>query len=126
MTTATDAKGVQGTQVLRSEDRRRSQRVLIRMPVTLEFASEGKRVTLDATTESVNDHGAMLLCPRSLSPETQLQIKNAGTRQQRLCRVTRAPLESGEGFLVPVEFADPAPGFWGISFPPTNWKPVEE
>ena len=126
MSTATDPKGAQGTQVLRGDDRRRSQRVLIRTTVTLEFASEGKRITIDATTESVNDHGAMLLCPRSLAAETQLQIRHERTHQQRLCRVTRAPIESGDGFLVPIEFADPAPGFWGISFPPVNWKPIEE
>lgn len=96
------------------------------MPVTLEFASEGKRVTITAVTESVNDHGAMLTCPRSLATQTQLQVKNERTRQQRLCRVTRAPIECAEGFLVPVEFADPAPGFWGISFPPVNWKPLDE
>ncbi len=121
-----DAKAALGGQAIRGEDRRRSQRVLIRMPVTLEFAADGKRITLNAATESVNDHGAMLLCPRSLAAETQLQVRNGQTQQQRLCRVVRAAIESGDGYLVPVEFADPAPGFWGISFPPTNWKPVED
>jgi hypothetical protein len=122
----TDAKTAQASQASRGEDRRRSQRVLIRMPVTLEFAADGKRVTISAATESVNDHGAMLLCPRSVAAETQLQVRNGQTQQQRLCRVVRAPIESGDGYLVPVEFADPAPGFWGISFPPSNWRPVEE
>ena len=96
------------------------------MKVSLELGQEGKRITFNATTESVNDHGAMLVCPRSLAPNTQVQIKCEQTRQQMLCRVTRAPIESAEGFLVPVEFSDPAPAFWGISFPPSNWKPVEE
>jgi hypothetical protein len=122
----TEARSTPGIQVLRGEERRRSQRVLIRMPVTLEFGSDGKRVTIDAMTESVNDHGSMLLCPRTLPAETQLQIKHERTHQQRLCRVARAPIESADGFLIPVEFNDPAPGFWGISFPPSNWKPVEE
>lgn len=122
----TESKSARGAQVFRGEDRRRSQRVLIRMRVTLELALEGKRVTIDATTESVNDHGAMILCPRVLAPETQLQLKHDQTRQQMSCRVTRTAVESAEGFLVPVEFNDPAPGFWGISFPPSNWKPVEE
>jgi hypothetical protein len=126
VTMTTETRSSHGTPVLRGEDRRRSQRVLIRMRVTLELALEGKRVTIEATTESVNDHGAMILCPRALAPETQLQLKHDQTRQQKLCRVTRTAIESADGFLVPVEFSDPAPGFWGISFPPSNWKPVEE
>lgn len=122
----TETKSAHSTPILRGEDRRRSQRVLIRTRVSVELASEGKRVAFDAVTESVNDHGAMLLCPRALAPETQLQLKHDQTHQQKLCRVTRTAIESKEGFLVPVEFSDPAPGFWGISFPPSNWKPVEE
>jgi hypothetical protein len=124
--TNVDLKIALGSQVLRGEERRRSQRVMIRIPVTVEFGSAGKRVTLEATTASVNDHGAMLLCPRSLAVETQLQIKQERTQQKQLCRVTRAPIESAEGYLIPVEFADLAPGFWGISFPPTNWKAPED
>ena len=99
---------------------------MIRIPVILEFGAEGKRVTLEASTASVNDHGAMLLCARSLAVETQLQIKLARTQQKQLCRVTRAPIESTDGYLIPVEFVGLAPGFWGISFPPTNWKAPED
>lgn len=126
--TTTDLKLVLGAQVLRGEERRRSQRVMIRIPVTLEFGPDGKTVTVEATTASVNEHGAMLLCPRSLAVEMQLQVKRQGqgTSQQQLCRIVRAPIESAEGYLIPVEFTRPAPGFWGISFPPTNWKSPEE
>jgi hypothetical protein len=124
--TTTDLKFVLGAQVLRGEERRRSQRVMIRIPVTLEFGPEGKTVTVEATTASVNEHGAMLLCPRTLAAEMQLQIKRPGTSQQQLCRITRAPIESAEGYLIPMEFTSPAPGFWGISFPPTNWKSPED
>lgn len=122
--TKTAVKDVQGSQVLRGEERRRSQRVMIRIPVTLYFISEGKDVKMGASTASVNDHGAMLLCSRSLATETQMQIERAS--QKHPCRVVRAPIESAEGFLIPVEFTTPAPGFWGITFPPTNWKPFEE
>ncbi len=115
-----------GTQVLRGEDRRRSQRVMIRIPVTLEFGSEGKKATLQANTASVNDHGAMLLCARNFAPEMQLLLKHGRTQQTQLCRVTRAAIASADGYLVPVEFASMAAGFWGISFPPTNWKAPED
>jgi hypothetical protein len=99
---------------------------MIRIPVGLEFGAAGKRVTMEATTASVNDQGAMLLCARNLSIETQLQITHGQTHQKQLCRITRAPIESADGFLIAVEFANPAPAFWGISFPPTNWKAPED
>ena len=98
---------------------------MIRMPVKLEFGAEGKRVTLDAITASVNDQGAMLLCRRNLPVEAPLQITHEGTHQKQLCRIVRAPIESAEGYLIAVEFASMAPGFWGISFPPSNWKAVD-
>lgn len=99
---------------------------MIRIPVTLEFGSDGKRVTMEATTASVNDQGAMLLCARSMAVETQLQIKHGRSKQKQMCRVTRAPIESAEGYLIPVEFVSLAPGFWGISFPSANWKAPED
>ena len=83
-------------------------------------------MTMTANTASVNDQGAMLLCSRSLPPETQLQITHERTHQKQLCRITRAPIESAEGYLIAVEFANDAPGFWGISFPPANWKAVDD
>lgn len=124
--TTTDLKIALGAQTLRGEERRRSQRVMIRIPVTVEFGPEGKKGKLEATTASVNDHGAMLLCSRNFALEAQLLVRHGHTQQTQLCRITRAPIESADGYLVPVEFASAAPGFWGISFPPTNWKAPED
>jgi hypothetical protein len=124
--TALDLKTALSNQAVRGEDRRRSQRVMIRIPVSVEFGPEGKKVTIEASTASVNDHGAMLLCPRSVGSETQLEITLGRTQQKQLCRVVRAPIESADGYLIPVEFTSLAPGFWGISFPPTNWKAPED
>lgn len=124
--TKPEARGAHGLQVLPGEERRRSQRVIIRVPVTIEFAVGGKKATVKATTASVNDHGAMLLCSRGFAVEAKLQVENDRSHQKQLCRVTRTPFESAEGYLIPVEFGEPAPSFWGISFPPTNWKPPDD
>jgi hypothetical protein len=107
------------------EDRRRSQRVVIRVPVTVSVVLAGKPVTFAAHTVAVNDQGAMLAAPQTMPVDTQLEITNERTRQSSACRVTRTPPESSEGFLIPVEFTTPAVGFWQISFPPKDWKPVE-
>jgi hypothetical protein len=113
-------------QLLAGEERRRSQRVILRIPVNLKITSAGKAVTAGAFTVSVNDHGAMLLCTRSFATETMLELQNERTGEKMNCRVTRAPIENHGGYLIPIEFAAPAPSFWRISFPPRDWKPGEE
>ena len=109
-----------------AEERRRSQRVMIQVPVSLTYTVADQSVTVRAHTESVNDHGAMILCTRSIDSGTRLEVQNDRSRQRQPGRVTRAPRDTSEGFLVPVEFDAPIPGFWGISFPPTNWKPPDD
>jgi hypothetical protein len=114
-----------GPQLLPGDERRRSQRVMIRIPVTLEMTVAGKKVTVHAGTASVNDHGAMLLCTKNLPVDTIFEMVNDRTNQKQSCRVTRTATENQQGYLIPVEFAAPAPGFWHISFPPPGWKPLE-
>jgi hypothetical protein len=115
--------GAGGAQSAAPEDRRRSQRVMIRTPVTLLLANTAM---IEAYTVEVNVHGAMLLCPRALAAETKFELQNMRTQEKQLCRVVRRPIESAGGYLVPVEFAAAAAHFWGISFPPANWKPSED
>jgi hypothetical protein len=122
--TGTDHRG--GSHVLPGEERRRSQRVIIRIPVILHVTIADQNTTVKAVTASVNDRGAMILCSRTLAPNLQLQLENQGTHQKLPVRVTRAPAESSEGYLIPVEFTAPAAGFWQIAFPPTSWKPPED
>jgi hypothetical protein len=114
-----------GPQLLPGDERRRSQRVMIRIPVTLEMTVAGKKVTVRAGTASVNDHGAMLLCTKNLPVDTTFEMINDRTNEKQSCRVTRTATENQQGYLIPVEFAAPAPGFWHISFPPPGWKPLE-
>lgn len=126
MITKTITQGAGGQQLLPGEERRRSQRVMIRVPVSVDFAVAGKKVTVQAMTASVNDHGAMLSCTRPLATDLPLTITNDRTGEKKSCRITRSPVESPDGYLLPVEFTEPSPGFWRISFPSTNWKPVED
>ena len=126
MTIKTSVQGAGGQQLVPGEERRRSQRVMIRVPVTMDFVVGGKPVTVRAMTVSVNDHGAMLSCTRPLATDIALEITNDRTGEKQACRITRSPVESPDGYLLPVEFTAPCPGFWRISFPSTNWKPVEE
>lgn len=114
-----------GPQLQPGDERRRSQRVIIRIAVTVEMMMSGKKVTMRATTVSVNDHGAMLVCTKNLPVDALFDLINDRTGQKQVCRVTRAPVDNQGGYLLPVEFSEPAPGFWHISFPPPGWKALE-
>jgi hypothetical protein len=113
-----------GPQLSPGEERRRSQRVTIRVPVMLHLTVKAQGVAVPAETISVNDHGAMLVCARDLPTGTRLDLENLQTNQRRPASVARAPREVPEGYLLPVAFEKPATGFWQISFPPTDWKPI--
>jgi hypothetical protein len=115
-----------GTSLLPGDERRRSQRVIIRVPLTLELSKNGQSFLVSAHTVAVNIHGAMAICRESLDTDTKVEIINDRTRERASARVTRAPRHSAEGFLTPLEFVKPFPTFWQISFPPSNWKPNEE
>ncbi len=98
---------------------------MIRVPVTLHVTIAGQGVTIRAVTVAVNEHGAMLLCSRTLPTEMKLEIQNDRTRERRDGRVTRTPRDTPEGYLIPVEFNEQSASFWHITFPPTDWKPLE-
>lgn len=123
--TQTKEQSNRGAALLPGEERRRSQRVIIRVPVALVVTENGQSVRISAHTVAVNIHGAMVVCPRTLDADTRLEVVNERTDQSIESRVTRAPRESAEGYLIPLEFTSASPNFWQISFPPTNWKGLE-
>jgi hypothetical protein len=114
-----------GAGLLSGEEHRRSQRVIVRIPITLTLTDAGKAGKISAHTVAVNIHGAMALCPRSLEEGFKVELENGRTGEKIGSRVTRAPRECPEGFLIPLEFTTPSPNFWQITFPPTNWKAME-
>jgi hypothetical protein len=121
--TKSSAHSDRGPSLLPGDERRRSQRVIIRVPLTLQLSKDGEPFIVSAHTIAVNIHGAMVICRESLDIDTKVEITNERTSERASARVTRAPRHSAEGFLTPLEFDKPFPMFWQISFPPSNWKP---
>jgi hypothetical protein len=74
-----------GPQLQPAEERRRSQRVIIQVPVTLELMAGGSKVTVKAKTASVNDQGAMLISPKNFPVDTKLELVNERTSQKQSC-----------------------------------------
>ncbi len=106
-------------------DRRRSQRVLIRVTVTLHLEAPEKR-TVKAYTSNVSAHGALLVSPENLPIGTQLVLEHCGSRERQACRVARQAKQTQGGFELGVEFQNPAPGFWHITFPSADWKAPQD
>jgi len=99
-----------------AEERRRAQRVLLRIRVNVQV--EGKPAALEGFTHTVSASGAMLILAQGLAEGTKVTIENPKSQQKVEARVVRPPQMSHEGSQVPVEFTSAAPNFWGIFFPP--------
>ena len=103
------------------EERRRSQRVMLRVPVTLHVA--GHEEPLHAVTLVVNNHGGLLLVADAIPPATMLTVENEHTGHRAAAHVVRTAQITAEGALVPVEFEEEQPGFWNVYFPPAPPPP---
>jgi hypothetical protein len=97
-----------------AEERRRSQRVLVRMPVVIHVAGK----VLPGNTHTVSAGGAMVILKEGISEGTKVTVENPITKNKVDAKVVRPPQMNQEGSLVPVEFATPYPTFWNIFFPP--------
>lgn len=104
------------------DGKNRTQRVMLRFSMKAHVTLGGKANSFTVTTVSVNPNGALLVAPHLIPVSSQIVLENPGTREKASCRVTRAPREVSGGFEVPVAFEPPAPNFWKIDFPPSDWR----
>jgi hypothetical protein len=129
---STTAPGPVGAKPLREEkplkhaiaeqDRRRGQRVLLRIRALIHVALQGPATTLEANTLSVNPKGALVVINKNLPQDTRLVLEHGGTKERAACKVVRPAKEMPEGFHTALEFDPPMPDFWKIAFPPANWR----
>ena len=99
-----------------AEQRRRAQRVLLRMPVLVHVAKNPKPI--EGFTHTVSATGGMIILPEGFAQGTKFTLENPRTQQRVEVNVARSPQMNQEGSLIPVEFLSPAPLFWNIVFPP--------
>jgi PilZ domain len=99
-----------------AEQRRRAQRVLLRMPVLVHIAKNPKPI--EGFTHTVSATGGMIILPQGFAQGTTFTLENPRTQQRVEVNVVRSPQMNQEGSLIPVEFLSPAPLFWSIVFPP--------
>jgi hypothetical protein len=99
-----------------AEERRRAQRVLLRMPVLVHVAKNAKPI--EGFTHTVSATGGTIILREGFAQGTKLTLENPRTQQRVEVNVVRPPQMNQEGSLFPVEFLSPAPQFWNIVFPP--------
>src|SRR5713226_9698861 len=101
---------------------RRSQRVTIKVSVlVLAEGAENKPVSEETRTVTVNAHGAMVLLGLKVSIGQLLTLRNSRTGEEVACRVVYLSPHESEKRQVGVDFMEPSPRFWRISFPPPDW-----
>ena len=99
-----------------AEERRRAQRVLLKMPVLVHVANNPKPI--EGFTHTVSATGAMIILREGIAQGTKFILENPKTQQKVEVNVVRPPQMNQDGSLIPVEFLSPAPLFWNIVFPP--------
>ncbi|HKM67600.1 MAG TPA: PilZ domain-containing protein [Candidatus Acidoferrum sp.] len=112
--------------VMEAANRRRSERVVLRVPVSLSaVVPDGKRVSIQAHSQVVNAHGGLLDVGMELVRGQEIRLNNIKTETSVAGRILRVEKSEEGRFLVAFEFESPAPGFWPVSFPPADWSLAE-
>jgi hypothetical protein len=103
-------------------NRRRSERVILQVPVTVRvMARDGRALEEETHTSVVNAHGGLLKLHMEIQAGQPILLINARTKVEQNCRVVRVETSLGGQSAVAFEFDQPAPHFWPITFPPEDW-----
>jgi len=108
---------------IEERSRRRSERVVLRVPVELSaMMLHGKRINIEAHSLVVNAHGGLLEVGIEMVRGQRIRLNNLKTEIAASGLVLRVEASEQGRFSVAFEFESPAPHFWPISFPPTDWS----
>jgi PilZ domain len=105
-------------------DRRRSERVMLQIPVVVEVKTrDGKDVREETQTMVVNAHGGLLKLKLEVKTGQPILLINERAKIQQGCHVVRVETSEAGNSAVAFEFDQPSPQFWPIVFPPADWGP---
>ncbi len=106
------------------DNKRRSSRVFARMVVRASGRNaQGRKFLEQAETIVVNAHGGLIYLNEPVDMGSLVVLRSPATEDEQESRVVYIGGASERGQRVGVEFVSPAPHFWGIEFPPPDWKP---
>jgi hypothetical protein len=105
-------------------NRRRSQRVLVTVPVRVSGQiGAGLPFEEDTHTRAISAHGALILLSVQVYRGQRLNLSNVQTKAALECVVAHIDRRQSNQPQVGVEFALPNPMFWHVAFPPKDWTP---
>jgi hypothetical protein len=104
--------------------RRRSQRVLMQVAVRIRGTdAQGKTFEEEASTLAINAHGALVLLQARLTSGSSVLMQHKQTQEEQECHVVfLGPVRAGQA-EIGLEFSEPRPAFWRVTFPPEDWSP---
>jgi len=104
--------------------RRRSQRVLMQVPLRLRGVdAQGQNFEEFTETLAINAHGALVLVEARVTSGSVIQMRHNKTEEEQECHVVfLGPVRSGKA-EVGLEFTVPRSSFWRVAFPPEDWSP---
>jgi hypothetical protein len=104
--------------------RRRSQRVLMQVPVRIRGKNaQGAEFEEFTETLAINAHGSLILLNARLTSGAVVHMKHNKTEEEQECHVAfLGPVRGGKA-EIGLEFTAPRPTFWRVAFPPEDWTP---
>lgn len=100
---------------------RRSERVLLDLPVVVRGESGSRTFQEETFTVTISAHGALLMLEANVSLGQKLVVMNPKNWDEREARVAyKGPVHAGLA-QVAVEFSKPSPEFWQMDSLPENW-----
>jgi len=105
-------------------NRRRSQRVLMTIPVRVSGKTgAGSPFEEETQTLAISAHGALILVSTQVYRGQRLTLSNVQTKGALECVVAHIDRHQSDHPQVGVEFMLPNPIFWHVAFPPKDWTP---
>jgi PilZ domain len=123
MMNAQQKVGLMNDQLTNGIEMRRSKRVALRLPIQVRWTPPGDMaITEETTTLVVNAHGALISLAMRVKPGTRIFVRNRAVADDKECRVVRIQEKHEGKSEVGMEFLRPDAKFWGLEFPPEDWK----
>jgi c-di-GMP-binding flagellar brake protein YcgR len=105
-------------------NRRRSQRVLMTIPVRVSgLNGAGLPFEEETHTRAISAHGGLILVSTQVNRGQRLTLSNVRTNASLECVVAHIDRHQSGHPQVGVEFMLPNPIFWHVAFPPKDWTP---
>jgi len=103
-------------------NRRRSERVMLQIPIVLMTESvDHEEMKEETHTLVVNAHGGLLKLEMEILAGQPIVLMNPRSGTEVTAHVVRVENPPGGYTAVAFEFDEPSPHFWPVEFPPSDW-----